>query len=56
MKSEFFRAVSQDETIKTEISEDMYEVPAVNIEPDAIEVDADTGEVRNTDTSANKDV
>ena len=40
LKSDFVRAVTQDETIKTEISEDMYEVPGV-----VIEVDEDTGEV-----------
>lgn len=40
IKSEFVKAVSADETIKTEISEDMYEVPAV-----IIDTDPDTGEV-----------
>lgn len=38
LKSEFVRAVTQDETIKTEISADMYEVPAVEIEYDASDV------------------
>lgn len=46
LKSDFVRAVAQDETIKTKISEDMY---AVNdetvIEADAYEVDDATGEV-----------
>ena len=37
--TDFIRAVVQDETIKTEISDDMYEVQAV-------EVDVDTGEVK----------
>ena len=32
LKSDFVRAVAQDETIKTEISEDMYSVPDVTIE------------------------
>lgn len=36
LKSEFVRAVAQDETIKNEISADMYEVPAVEV---AYEVD-----------------
>lgn len=40
LKSDFMRAVSQDETVKTEISEDMYAVPPV-----VIEVEAETGEV-----------
>lgn len=40
LKSEFLRAMSQDETIKTEISDDMYEVEAT-----VIEVDPETGEV-----------
>ncbi len=42
MSSEFVRAVAQDETIKTEISPDMYEVPAVEI---PYEADEETGEV-----------
>lgn len=41
LKSEFFRNMSQDETIKTEISDDMYSVPDSTI----IDVDQDTGEV-----------
>lgn len=40
LKSDFMRAVSQDETIKTEVGQDMYEVPAAYIE-----VEAETGEV-----------
>lgn len=32
LKSDFVRAAAQDETIKTEISEDMYSVPDVTIE------------------------
>ena len=41
------RAVVQDETIKTSISEDMYEVnnEMEYVEVEAIEVDAETGEV-----------
>lgn len=48
LKSDFVRGFTQDETIKNEISDDMYSVPSeeidfINIE-DA-EVDSDTGEV-----------
>lgn len=43
LKSEFLRAITQDETIKNEISEDMYEVPAVEVE--SYTVDETTGEV-----------
>ena len=41
LKSDFTRGIAQDETIKTEISEDMYYVPDTVIEA----VDAETGEV-----------
>ena len=40
LKSEFARAASCDETVKTTVSEDMYSVPNTYVE-----VDADTGEV-----------
>lgn len=40
LKSEFVRAVSCDETVKTTVSEDMYAVPNTYVD-----VDADTGEV-----------
>ena len=40
LKSDFLRGVAQDETIKTEIDEDMYSVPS-----SVIEVDTQTGEV-----------
>ena len=42
LKSDFVRGVSQDETIKTEISEDMYAVPSVVIEVEGEEYDVDT--------------
>ena len=47
LKSDFVKAVVQDETIKNEISEDMYEVnDAIVVEDaEAIVVDADTGEI-----------
>lgn len=40
LKSDFMRAVSQDEVVKTEIAEDMY-----SVSPVVIEVEAETGEV-----------
>ncbi len=46
LKTDFIRAVVQDETIKTEISDDMYEVQAV-------EVDIETGEVVETGDGTN---
>jgi recombination protein RecT len=45
LKSDFLRGVAQDETIKTNISEDMYEVPADHVDVDVYEVDESTGEV-----------
>jgi len=49
LKSDFVRGIAQDETIKTEISEDMYSVPAAYIEAESYEVDDTTGEVRETE-------
>lgn len=46
LKSDFVRGVAQDNTVKTEISDDMYTVSgAVINEEDVIEVDVTTGEV-----------
>lgn len=46
LKSDFVKAVVQDETIKTELSEDMYEVPNVVVEEaEYTVVDAETGEI-----------
>lgn len=46
LKSDFVRAVVQDETIKSEIAEDMYEVQNENVfEAEYTEVDIETGEV-----------
>jgi recombination protein RecT len=52
LKSDFVKAVVQDESIKTSISEDMYEVndemnfvEAETIEVDGQEVNVETGEV-----------
>lgn len=47
MSVEFQRALAMDETVKTEISDDMYEVPSVVIESDGYTVDDATGEVVN---------
>jgi recombination protein RecT len=46
LKSDFVKAVVQDESIKNEISEDMYEVKNDNVfEAEYTEVDTETGEV-----------
>lgn len=51
MKSDFVRAIVQDETIKTEISEDMYSVPNETVfEAEFTEIDLETGEVIENDT------
>lgn len=44
LKSDFARGVSQDETVKTKLDEDMYAVPDETVYAD-FEVDAETGEV-----------
>jgi recombination protein RecT len=47
LKSDFVRAVVQDETIKKEVAEDMYEVPSETIIiDDYTEVNTETGEVQ----------
>ena len=46
LKSDFVRAVAQDETVKTKIDADMYSVPDETvIEAESYEVDESTGEV-----------
>ena len=46
LKSDFVRAVVQDESIKNEISEDMYEVKNDNVfEVEYTDVNEETGEV-----------
>ena len=45
IKTEFVRAISQDETIKTEISPDMYETPDNTVIDVEYSVDTETGEV-----------
>ena len=53
LKSDFVKAVVQDGTIKTKISEDMYEVSneveILDTSSEAFEVDAETGEVVKTE-------
>ena len=59
LKSDFQRAIAQDATIKTEISEDMYSVAAIPTEEDSIDgefseipdVDPATGEVLDGQTT-----
>ena len=47
LKSDFVRGIVQDETIKNEIAEDMYEVPNVVVEEaEYTIVDEDTGEIK----------
>ena len=56
LKSDFVRAAVQDEVIKNNISDDMYDVPAENIiDVDAVEISVDeaTGEVIEGDVKAN---
>ena len=46
LKTDFVRGLSADETIKTELSEDMFSVPDETvIEAEGYEVDKATGEV-----------
>ena len=53
LKSDFVRAVAQDETIKTKISEDMYSVSDDTvIETENFTVDETTGEVIESDGDA----
>lgn len=54
LKSEFMRAVAQDEVIKTEVSSDMYEVPSVYVDAD-YEVDPNTGAVIDHDEGSHTD-
>ncbi len=46
LKSDFIKAVVQDESVKSSLSSDMYEVQNDNVfESDATEIDTETGEV-----------
>ena len=52
LKSDFVRGITQDESIKTEIADDMYSVPnEVVYETDYVEVDKNTGEVTDDDSA-----
>ena len=52
MKSDFVRGITQDETIKTEISEDMYAEPNEMVyEAEYTDVNVETGEVMENDTA-----
>ena len=52
MKSDFVRGITQDETIKTEISEDMYAEPNEMVyEAEYTDVNVETGEVIENDTA-----
>ena len=44
LKSDFVKRVYTDETVKTEIDEDMFSVPSAIIEAEAVEIDPETGE------------
>lgn len=47
LKSDFVRGITQDETIKTEVTDDMYSVPnEIVYEADYTDVDETTGEVK----------
>lgn len=46
LKSDFARGITADETIKTDISKEMFDIPDQTVyEAEAVEVDAETGEV-----------
>ena len=48
MKSDFVRQIAQDSTVKTEIDEDMFSVPAAVVDAEAVAFDESTGEVIGT--------
>ena len=53
LKSDFVKAVVQDETIKTDLSEDMYEVKNETVfEAEYTEIDTETGEVIENENNA----
>lgn len=51
LKSDFVRGLTSDETIKTEISDDMYEVQDETVYAD-FDVDAETGEIKEAEINA----
>ena len=53
LKSDFVRGIVQDESIKTELSEDMYEVKNdIVYDADYTEVNTETGEVIDNESNA----
>lgn len=52
LKSDFVRAVTQDETIKTEITDDMYSVHSIEVQP---EPEAETSDQASTPDSVDMD-
>lgn len=52
LKSDFVRGISQDETIKTSLSPDMYAEPDETVYAEFVEVDDATGEVKEVGTDA----
>lgn len=54
LKSDFVRGIVQDESIKNDVAEDMYEVPSVVIDDaDYTVVDTETGEIVEGDSDGN---
>ncbi len=56
LRSDFAQALSQDSTIRQEISDDMYEVPATYVEVDGVVVDSSSGEVTGNGLPEDDDV
>lgn len=46
LKSDFVRSVVQDETVKSELAKDMFEVPSEQIDYVDVQIDEETGEVK----------
>lgn len=52
MSTEYVRAAMQDETIKTKLSDDMFDVPDETIEAEFMDVDPETGEIKEAKENA----
>lgn len=52
MSTEYVRAALQDETIKTKLSDDMFDVPDETIEAEFMDVDPETGEIKEANDNA----
>lgn len=52
MSTEYVRAALQDETIKTKLSDDMFDVPDETIEAEFMDVDPETGEIKEAKENA----